>query len=135
MNEATKRFLQAVSHLLSNGKIKSNRELAGKMGISPSFITELTKGRSSITLKKIRKLTDLYSELNIEYLIEGKGDLILTKKDARAYSYSNEVEYLKVLLKSKDEMIESQRETIDVLKRELKSCGQKDEKERTGTSE
>ena len=128
--DSTKRFLEAVDYLKKKGIVKNNKQLALLLSISPALITEASKGRSNVSIERILKLTEKYSQINRQYIIEGEGPLLkeetelyLThhdKSDTSGDIVNDQVGYLKNMLEAKEETISSLKTTIDVLKKELK---------------
>ncbi len=64
------RLLTLYDQLKNTGKIKSQKEFAEKIGVLPSHITELKKGRSKISIKKLQQITGELSKYK-EWIITG----------------------------------------------------------------
>lgn len=128
--DSTKRFLEAVDYLKKKGIVKNNKQLALLLSISPALITEVAKGRSNVSIERILKLTEKYSQINQKYIIEGEGPLVIEDKtprfvleedsDTNVNMVNEQKDYLKNMLEAKEETIASLKDTIDVLKKELK---------------
>lgn len=65
------RLLTLYNQLKNTGKVKSQKEFAEKIGILPSHITEIKKGRSRISVKKLQEITGEFEKYK-EWLITGK---------------------------------------------------------------
>lgn len=74
MDEITKRFIAIYNHLLSEQKIRDQKDFATKIGISTSMMTEIIKGRSNIGLTAIQN-TVLKFDINSQWLFRGTGDM------------------------------------------------------------
>lgn len=74
-NELSARFIAAYEALLDNGKVTDKRDFALKIGISPSMVTEISKGRSNVGTLAIQNIVSLF-DINAEWLLTGKGDML-----------------------------------------------------------
>lgn len=74
-NELSARFIAAYEALLDNGKVTDKRDFALKIGISPSMVTEISKGRSNVGTLAIQNIVSLF-DINAEWLLIGKGDML-----------------------------------------------------------
>jgi transcriptional regulator with XRE-family HTH domain len=54
-------FKSAVDVLISSKKVKSKKDLALSMGISPSYLTELLKNRINLSAEHIQRFCSIYS--------------------------------------------------------------------------
>ncbi len=79
MNDVTARYIQIITQLIDNNKIKDWKDFALKIGVSVSSITEITKGRSNVGLKAIQKTISTFPGINTEWLITGEGEIFKTK--------------------------------------------------------
>jgi len=73
--ELALRFIEVIDYLKKEGIIKSKRELANALGISPSLITEVSEGRTNISFSRITKLSEIYN-INKDWLLHGTGGMI-----------------------------------------------------------
>lgn len=55
----------------------SNRKFAESIGISPAIISHILSGRNNPSLAVIQAITNVYTNVNSDYLINGKGSLYL----------------------------------------------------------
>jgi len=96
----------------------SQGELADRWKVSRQYINAILSGNGSIGIKLINKLVDAFPDLNLNWLLTGKGDMFFDsqntmKEPETEYSNSN-------LLKSKEEVIQIQHDYIEQLKNTLK---------------
>lgn len=64
------RLLTLYDQLRNTGKIKNQRDFAENFGLSPSFFTEIKKGRSGISVNRLQNITEDYLEYK-DWLITG----------------------------------------------------------------
>lgn len=77
-NEISARFIKAFNTLLSMGQVSDKKDFASKLGISPSMVTEISKGRSSVGLTAIQNIVLLFN-VSSEWLLTGEGDMLKEK--------------------------------------------------------
>jgi transcriptional regulator with XRE-family HTH domain len=97
----------------------SQGELADKWKVSRQYINAILSGNGSIGIKLINKLIDEFPDLNLNWLLTGKGVMFFesrnTMKEPEAeYSANSD------LLKSKEEIVQVQRDYIEQLKDTVK---------------
>lgn len=73
--EVSNRFIEAYERLLSDGLVTSKKEFASSVGVSPSMVTEISKGRSSVGTSAIQNVVLLYG-ISGEWLLTGKGNML-----------------------------------------------------------
>ena len=78
-NEITSRFLLLIRELTDTGQVSDGKDFANKVGVSPSAITEINKGRTNVGLSVIQKTVSTYPHINLEWLITGEGEIFKTK--------------------------------------------------------
>lgn len=61
MNKYTQNFIRIFDELLETKVIKSKSEAAEKLGYRPSTFTEITKGRSGISIEFAVKFCEIYN--------------------------------------------------------------------------
>ena len=88
--EVSNRFIEAYRRLLSDGLVTSKKEFASSVGVSPSMITEISKGRSSVGTSAIQNIVLLYN-ISGDWLLTGKGPML--KNDAPAGDKKEEKAY------------------------------------------
>lgn len=105
MGNINKRFKEAVE-LMAGSQIN----YANKVGSSPQVINGYccNKGIGILTLKR---LLELYPDVNTNYIITGKGDII-TKKE------HTDIEYLKKELEQSYSEIDNLKQKINLLSKE-----------------
>lgn len=83
-NEISARFIEAYAQLLSLGRTSDKKDFAYKIGISPSMVTEISKGRSSVGLIAIQNIV-LNFGVSPDWLLTGKGKML--KEEAKSIPY------------------------------------------------
>lgn len=73
--EVSNRFIEAYERLLSDGLVTSKKEFASSVGVSPSMVTEISKGRSSVGTSAIQNIVLLYG-ISGEWLLTGQGNML-----------------------------------------------------------
>jgi len=73
--EVSNRFIEAYERLLGEGLVTSKKEFASSVGVSPSMITEISKGRSSVGTSAIQNIVLLYG-ISGDWLLTGIGDML-----------------------------------------------------------
>lgn len=139
--EATIRFVQAIRFLQTSEEITTKSEIARRIGVSSSLLTELTKGRALVTPKSIKQLTDAYKKINKHWIQTGRGEMSPSSttiepqyyktseiKEVQKPNIEAELLALKAELKSKDdlintlnELINAKNETVKALKEQIDS--------------
>jgi len=76
MDKQSSRFMECIGYLLKKGIVKSNRDVAAALGVSPSTITDIGKGRNPVSPVYLRKFSELYG-FSFEYL-SGETDSLVT---------------------------------------------------------
>ncbi len=64
------RLLTLYDQLKNKGKVRNQRDFAERFGLSPSFFTEIKKGRSGISVNRLQNITEDYLEYK-DWLITG----------------------------------------------------------------
>lgn len=54
---------------------KTNKDFAEEIGVSPAIISHITSGRNKPSLNLIQQITNVYTNVNLDYLLNGKGNL------------------------------------------------------------
>ncbi len=80
INKLTLRFLTCLSELKANGAVKTNREFAGKVGVSEQSLSEINRRRRNITLHLLQKAVEVF-HFNPHYLLWGQGSLFLSPEE------------------------------------------------------
>lgn len=79
MNDISTRYLELIEELINTEIVKDGKELALTIGVSVSSITEISKGRTNVGLSVIQKTVSKFPDINLEWLIKGKGNIFNTK--------------------------------------------------------
>jgi hypothetical protein len=70
------RFLDIYDFLTSRKIVKNAVDFAQKIEVSTSMITELKKGRIRVGIKVLQNTVSVFSMLNPEWLLIGKGEML-----------------------------------------------------------
>lgn len=73
-NDISSRFIEAFERLLNENKITDRKDFAFKIGISPSMVTEISKGRSAVGTTAIQNLVLTFG-ISANWLLTGQGDM------------------------------------------------------------
>lgn len=73
-NDISSRFIEAFERLLNENKITDRKDFALKIGISPSMVTEISKGRSAVGTTAIQNLVLTFG-ISANWLLTGQGDM------------------------------------------------------------
>gem|GEM_PF-5793953 len=74
-NEVSGRFIAAFEHLLKVNAIADKKDFALKLGISPSMVTEISKGRSAVGTTAIQNIVMLFN-ISGDWLLTGEGQML-----------------------------------------------------------
>lgn len=74
-NEISSRFIEAYEQLLRNNKIADKKDFATKIGISPSMVTEISKGRSAVGTTAIQNIVLVFG-ISANWLLTGQGEML-----------------------------------------------------------
>lgn len=78
-NETTQRYLLLINELIADGRVSSRKDFAQEIGVSTSSITEITQGRTNVGLSLLQKTVLKFSDVNLDWLITGLGEIFKTK--------------------------------------------------------
>jgi len=93
MNNAE--FIKSLINELSyRGLIKNKSDLADKLGISKSYISDLLSGRLTLTIDKMNKITELF---NVKLIVfNGTTDFVFTENSEKLDPlFQESINYLK----------------------------------------
>lgn len=76
-NEVSGRFIAAFEYLLKVNVIADKKDFANKLGISPSMVTEISKGRSAVGTTAIQNIV-LFFNISGDWLLTGEGEMLKT---------------------------------------------------------
>lgn len=74
-SELTERFLQAYNTLLRQIPALTLKDFTSNIGISPSLMTEMRKGRSDVGVKALQNIVIIY-DVSAEWLLRGEGEML-----------------------------------------------------------
>lgn len=90
-------------------------EFANKIGITPQALHNYLVKDRNVGFKFARKIKNVFSEINVDWLIDGKGEMLVNiTKDVTNLISSNESseEYIRKELKLKNELLKLKDEKI-----------------------
>ena len=96
----------------------SQKEVAERLGIGQSRLSNIMKGSGSPALDFVQKLLTQFNDLNPEWLLLDTGSMLRENQDQTAEEVepeSKDVSYLHRLLQSKDETIDTPRTLVATL--------------------
>lgn len=74
------RAKEVLSWLIFAKKLNSQKELAELMGYSPTVVSSAMTGKIPLSSKLIKRICEMDERLNIDYIMEGKGEMLLNDK-------------------------------------------------------
>lgn len=84
MEEVAKRIKELIETLSV-----SNKEFADSIGVAPAIISHVLSGRNNPSLNLIQQITNVYTNVNLNYLLNGTGSLIGNNVDDKTTKTSN----------------------------------------------
>jgi len=121
-------FIKAVSYLIDNDIVKKKRFLAQELGCSPQIFSEILNGRMNVQLVMLQNLFDHYN-ISYDFIFKGEGVIInFTENKDNNYVLSKRDNSIKAdcpSCKEKDRTIDSQADTIALLKEKVESLKEK----------
>lgn len=103
------RFFASFDYLKKEGKIQSYTQLAEQLHTNKAGISDLRAGRKKISLELLNSMKKSYSEINIEWIITGEGEMLKGEKSKKKEAEPNQ-----------SYIIEIQAKLIDKLEEEVK---------------
>lgn len=73
-NDVSSRFIAALECLLGENVVSDKKAFAAKLGISPSMITEIYKGRSAVGTTAIQNIVTVFN-ISGDWLLTGEGSM------------------------------------------------------------
>ena len=74
-NDVSSRFIAALECLLGDNIVTDKKAFAQKVGISPSMITEIYKGRSAVGTTAIQNIVRVFN-ISGDWLLTGEGEML-----------------------------------------------------------
>ena len=112
MDEINIRFRDLLNHLISAGKVTGTRDFASQLGVSPSMITAITTGRSSIGFKVLVGIA-LFTGISISWLLTGKGNMLESTDKQSPDEVNDALRQENQALKQKNRELEEKLNTIN----------------------
>lgn len=81
--------------------------------VSKGLIHRFMRGDGVFSIDKLVKIANGCPELNIDWLINGRGEMTYDKEAPRESDKDNQIAFLNELLRSKDETIEALKRSLD----------------------
>lgn len=110
------RFIEVINFLISEEKVKNERQFLLKMEMSPSLLSKIKNGTQSATRENISKLVNNY-QVNELYIYNGGEEPIL-KDGSGVKKISVDIEEYNKLKKEldglKDDLIDAQKTVIEL---------------------
>ncbi len=78
MNEINIRFKEALDFLINKGYVNGNKHFADKIGISPSMVSDIISGRTSVGIRTLLGIATFFAFISISWLLTGKGNMLDT---------------------------------------------------------
>lgn len=75
-DDLTIRFKAFYDYLIEREIVTSASNFAKRIGISPSLMTEIEKGRSNVGVKVIQNTVNAFSEIDSDWLLIGRGSML-----------------------------------------------------------
>ncbi len=72
-----------IKELIDNSGL-SNKEFAERIDVSPAIISHILSGRNKPSLHVIQQITNVYTNVNLNYLLSGEGTLYRQKPSLEA---------------------------------------------------
>ncbi len=87
MHDIAQRIKELIEHLALN-----NKDFAESIGVTPAIISHVLSGRNNPSLNLIQQITNVYTNVNLNYLLNGEGDLMSDSIDHEVNSSPIETE-------------------------------------------
>lgn len=120
MNERLKMF---VNYLILNLKVKSNAELATKLGIAKSQFSEILTGKRKVSTVLVNEIHKMFPELNKDWLATGTGEMVeglMMPQSNSSEEDSKELQILAKLVNSLQDTVATQKALITIYETEIK---------------
>ncbi len=81
MKDIADRIKELIEHLQL-----SNKSFAESIDIAPAIISHVLSGRNNPSLHLIQQITNVYTNVNLTYLLNGEGSLLMEESDKQEFS-------------------------------------------------
>lgn len=120
MNDITIRFLEFYNYLKSENIIHSPKAFANEINVSTSLITEICKERTNAGITPIQNTIARFEELNPEWLIIGKGEMLKKPLSSDNINFKDLAESRKEIIDLLKEKLQNTQNELSELKKEYK---------------
>ena len=120
MNDITIRFLEFYNYLKSENIIHSPKAFANEINVSTSLITEICKKRTNAGITPIQNAIARFEELNPEWLIIGKGEMLKKPLSSDNINFKDLAESRKEIIDLLKEKLQNTENELSELKKEYK---------------
>jgi transcriptional regulator with XRE-family HTH domain len=100
----------------------SRYKFSKKTGISEAVLLNLYKGKNKPSIDFIEKLLLYYTEIDLNWLLTGEGEMFKEEKAGKAQKKSIATNKGCEFCKLKDQLIAAQSQTIELLEEKLSKC-------------
>ena len=112
--EITQRFLATMEQIIKNHQLGKQKNFADVIGVENYQISNLNIGKSQVNAWMIAAMADKYPEANLDYILNGRGEMIrktkVLEKDENLWDYiellqeentvqKKQIKFLQTLLK------------------------------------
>lgn len=74
--EITQRFLEAMTYVIEAHQLINQKGFADHIGVGNYLISNLNGGKSQVNAWMIAAMTDKYPEINPDYILNGRGNIV-----------------------------------------------------------
>lgn len=129
MDENT-RFIELIDALKSKGIIADYVQISRELKTNKAGISDIKSGRKKLSIEILRRMKLSYPQTNIEWVIMGVGDMLLsTISEKDKVQTSGIEERLLAFIQEKDNVIREQAEEIGQLRERIAQIQQRFEKD------
>nr|DAR04594.1 MAG TPA: hypothetical protein [Caudoviricetes sp.] len=124
------RFIELIDALKSNGIIADYVQISKELKTNKAGISDIKSGRKKLSIEMLRRMKLSYPQTNIEWVIMGVGDMLLsTTSEKDKVQTSGIEERLLSFIQEKDNVIREQAEEIGQLRERIAQMQQRFEKD------
>ena len=117
MNEMNVRFKEALDFLINKGYVNGNKHFADKIGISPSMVSDIISGRTSVSIRTLLGFATFFAFISISWILTGKGNMLETNDKQNKNKTNETLKEENKVLREKNRELESK---IDTMRKFLK---------------
>ena len=124
------RFIELLDTLKANVVISDYVQVSKELGTNKASISDIKSGRKKLSIDLLRRMKLSYPQTNIEWVIMGEGDMILSiSSETHQTQASGLEERLLSFIQEKDIVIREQAEEIGQLRERIAQMQQRFEKD------